>query len=244
MKYSPTAAATKFIKKYFPQATVAFLGGSAAQRHLNPHSDLDIVIIDDTQVPFKQTYNKYGWTIEAFVMTTRTYRSFFNEARKSALPSLLRMCVEGETIIDDGFAGKLRAEAQAWLSLGPHAWTIDERDQARYEMTECLIDLIDGQSYDENVFVVQRLAELATHFILRTNKQWIGVGKWAVRALTSYDPSLCTAFMQALQYFYKHDSPKPLITFIDKILEPHGGRLLEGWSEGSALSDDTEQDED
>jgi hypothetical protein len=46
MKYSPKVAARTFIKKHFPNACVAFLGGSAAHRNLTPNSDLDIVAFD------------------------------------------------------------------------------------------------------------------------------------------------------------------------------------------------------
>jgi predicted nucleotidyltransferase len=55
MKYSPKVAASAFIKKHFPNACVAFLGGSAAHRNLTPNSDLDIVVFDDTQFPSNKT---------------------------------------------------------------------------------------------------------------------------------------------------------------------------------------------
>lgn len=235
MKYSPKVAARLFIKKHFPNACVAFLGGSAAHRNLTPNSDLDILVFDDTQFPFKQNYTGYGWTIEAFVVTRSVYHSFFDEARRSGLPSILRMCAEGETIVDTGFAEGIRSEAQDLLSQGPCEWTWDEMNQVRYQITECLEDLSDAHLYHENLFVVNQLTELVTKFILRTNGQWIGIGKWAVRSLAEYDKQLCDEFLYALDSFYKKETVELLIPFIDRVLEPHGGRLLEGWMEGSVL---------
>jgi hypothetical protein len=235
MKYSPKAAARTFIKKHFPNACVAFLGGSAAHRNLTANSDLDIVVFDDTQVPFKQNYTWYGWPIDAFVLTRSAYRSFFDEARSSGLPSMIRMCAEGETIVDTGFAEGIRSEARDLMSKGPSEWTWDERDQVRYQITECLEDLSNAHLYHENLFIVNQLTELVTNFILRANGQWIGIGKWAVRALAQYDKQLCDEFLYALDSFYKKETVELLIPFIDRVLEPHGGRLLEGWMEGSII---------
>jgi hypothetical protein len=235
MKYSPKVAARKFIKKHFPNACVAFLGGSAAHHNLNPNSDLDIVVFDDTQFPFKQNYTGYGWPIEAFVLTRSAYRSFFDEARRSGLPSMIRMCAEGETVLDTGFAEGIRSEARDQMSQGPCEWSWDERNQVRYKITECLNDLSDAHLYHENLFIVNQLTELVTHFILRANSQWIGIGKWALRSLAEYDKQLCDEFLIALDSFYKKETVELLIPFIDRVLEPHGGRLLDGWMEDGVI---------
>jgi hypothetical protein len=240
MKYSPKVAARTFIKKHFPNASVAFLAGSAAHRNLTPNSDLDIVVFDDTQFPFKQNYTGYGWPIEAFVLTRNAYRSFFDEARSSGLPSMIRMCAEGETIVDTGFAEEIRSEARDLMSQGPYEWLSDERNQVRYQITECLEDLSDAHFYHENLFIVNQLTELVTNFILRANGQWIGRGKWAVRSFAEYDKQLCDEFLHALDCFYKKETVELLIPFIDRALEPHGGRLLEGWMEGSVLFNEEE----
>jgi hypothetical protein len=240
LKYSPKVAARKFIKKYFPNACVAFLAGSAAHRNLTPNSDLDIIVFDDTQFPFKQNYTGYGWPIEAFVLTRSIYRSFFEEARISGLPSMIRMCAEGETIVDTGFAEGIRSEARDLMSEGPYEWSWDERNQARNQITECLEDLSDAHLYHENLFIVNQLTGLVTNFILRANGQWIGIGKWAVRSLAEYDKQLCDEFLYALDSFYKKETVELLIPFIDRVLEPHGGRLLEGWMEGSSIFNEEE----
>jgi hypothetical protein len=238
MKYSPKVAARRFIKKHFPNACAAFLGGSAAHRNLTPNSDLDIVVFDDTQFPFKQNYTGYGWPIDAFVLTRSVYRSFFDEARSSGLPSMLRMCAEGETIIDTGFAEGIRSEAIDLMSQGPYEWTWFEKNQVRYQITECLEDLSDAYLYHENLFIVNQLTELVTKFILRANGQWIGIGKWAVRSLAKYDKPLCDEFLYALDSFYNKRTVELLMPFIDRVLEPHGGRLLDGWMEGSSIFND------
>lgn len=233
---TPERAAKKFLMHEFPEASTAFFAGSAANGTYTSTSDLDIVVFDNTQpMPFKKKYLKYGWVIEIFLVTGTTYRAFFNEGRRSGLPSLIRMCAEGTIIKDGGIADDIQKEARAVLLQGPHEWSLDEMNQYRVEITECLEDLSGSTNFPENMFIVNRLATLFLQFILRVNEQWIGVGKWAVRSLAAYDKQLCDEYMLVLDSFYKTGAVQGLISFTDLMLEPYGGRLNEGWTEGSLI---------
>lgn len=229
-KRPPEIAAKRFVHTRFPCCDAAFLAGSSVTGRLNPGSDLDILIIDKTQeTPFKFNTSRFGWIIEAFVMTPETVDSFFEEAQKTGIPTLIRMCAEGKLIKDEGIAESVREKARRLLPIGPMEWTFAELDQARYDITECLEDLEGAERHEEHLFTVNQLVSHLQHFILRSNGRWIGEGKWALRSLEAFDQSLSSEFIQVLDGFYKHGENAPLIAFSDRILAPFGGRLREGW---------------
>lgn len=229
-KRPPEITAKRFVHAKFPCSEAAFLAGSAVTGRLNPGSDLDIVIIDSTQdAPYKLNTSRLGWIIEAFVMTPDTVDRFFEEAQKTGIPTLLRMCAEGKLIKDEGIGETVRQKANRLFSIGPFEWTFAELDNARYEITECLEDLEGSEGYEEHLFTVNQLIRHLSQFILRGNGKWIGAGKWTLRSLEAFDPSLCSEFIQVLDRFFKYGERAPLVAFADLMLAPFGGRLREGW---------------
>jgi len=73
-------------------------------------------------------------------------------------------------------------------------------------------------------------------FILRSNGKWIGRGKGLVKELRQYEELLCDRFIDRLQSYYQNDNKEPFIRFVDEMLEPHGGRLFEGFSMGKQIN--------
>jgi hypothetical protein len=235
MRLPPLEAASSFVNSFFPNCHVAILGGSVSQQLQTPSSDLDIVIIDETyEFPFRKTYREFGWLIEAFVLNRSSYRYFFDVGIDAAIPSLQRMCVEGILLKDsESWGSELINEARNDLQSGPLPWSQEEQDKVRYEITEYLEDLTSGGRQEELFFTVHKLIGLINEFVLRTNRCWMGEGKWMYRSLESYDSAWSSRYFKALGSFYRKGNIVPLSDLILELLAPYGGLLAEGYSEGN-----------
>lgn len=230
MRLSGKEAALKFVESHFPQCSIAILSGSVVTGRDTERSDLDLVIIDETQSrPFRASYREFGWPIEAFIFSKDTYGYYFEVNQFRAIPSLQRMCADGLILKDDGTAEELVREAKELMRQGPFPWTEEDIHQARYEISECLEDLSGSVSHEENIFIVNRLASLVHEFELRVHGCWIGEGKWVVRSLRMYDEAFCGQFLGELDAFYKTEKKDALVAFVDRVLEPYGGRFFEGY---------------
>ena len=240
MSLSGLEAAQRFVTMQFPQSEAAILAGSVVQGGATPGSDLDLVLFDESQAgPFRKTYRAFGWIIEAFVVNKDTYRYFFDQAVESAIPSLLRMCSEGIVLRGHEHVAAIIEEARRDLAAGPPAWTVQELDRARYEIGETLTDLECSASRAEGLFITAKLAGMLAEFALRTGGFWIGDGKWLQRSLKQSDPALAEELYEALEAYYRLDRTEPLSAFVQKLLEPFGGLLVEGYAEGD-LPDEEE----
>ncbi|KPV61153.1 nucleotidyltransferase [Paenibacillus sp. A3] len=233
MSLSGLEAAKRFVNMRFPQSEAAILAGSVVQGGATPGSDLDVVVFDESQYgPFRKTYRAFGWIIEAFVMNRGAYRYFFDQAVESAIPSLLRMCSEGIVLHGHEHVAAIIEEARRDLDAGPPAWSIQELDRARYEIGETLTDLECSASRAEGLFITAKLAGMLVEFALRTGGFWIGDGKWLQRSLKLSDPAQAEELYEALEAYYRLDRTEPLSAFVQKLLEPFGGFLVEGYAEG------------
>ncbi|MBT2584236.1 nucleotidyltransferase [Planococcus sp. ISL-109] len=122
----------------------------------------------------------------------------------------------------------------ALLAEGPEAWTLETIRMKRYFITDVLDDLRGSEDRRERLFCVNALSDLVSEFILRTERKWIGSSKWVIRSLQAHDPKLAEEFVEVFDLFYKNDETEPVIAFVDRVLEPFGGRLFEGFSIGKA----------
>ncbi|CAG7646399.1 nucleotidyltransferase domain-containing protein [Paenibacillus allorhizosphaerae] len=240
MKTAAVEAAAQFIASFFPDCEAAILAGSVVQGGATEHSDLDLVIFDETGPgPYRKTFAAYGWTIEAFVLTRSSYRYFFDQGIDIAIPSLQRMCAAGTIIRGESTIRDIVEEAQHELQAGPPAWTTQELDKARYELGESLQDWEGCPDRTESLFIVRKLSAQLAEFMLRTGGQWIGDGKWLWRCLQRYDADGSTQLAEALEVYYRSDAKQPLLAFAYRLLEPYGGILAEGYSEGLWNEDET-----
>lgn len=230
MKKPAEETALQFTNRVFPDASVIILAGSVASGRMTERSDLDLLMMDDTQEsPFHACYVESGWLIEAFVLTRKSYKKLYRLNYAAGLGSLQRMCAEGKLIKDDGSGTALQAEALKLFSKGPPPWSLDDMNRKRYEITECLEGLSYTMQNGEELFVAGKLAQLLHEFVLRVNGHWVGDGKWMVRALNHFDPKFCARYVSTFQRFYKTGQQEELIHLADEILEPFGGRLFEGF---------------
>jgi predicted nucleotidyltransferase len=228
-------AASRFVQDFFPKCNVAFLAGSASRGEEKESSDLDIVVIDETQKhPYRKSLIELGWRIEAFIHNRESYKEFFESDRKRGRPTMPHMVFSGIILKDDGTAQALKQEAQKLLDEGPEKLSLEDIRMSRYFLTDLLDDFIDADNMDEALITFNTLSIQIAEFILRVNGNWIGRGKGLVRALKQYDEQLYKRFMVSLDAFYKAGDKQPFIQFFDDILEPYGGRLFEGFSIGKS----------
>lgn len=231
MRNKAEQAAKAFTDRQFPGAEAVFLGGSAASGHLNERSDLDLVIIDEAVFfPYYECLLSDGWRIDTFVFSSANYRPYFDACSRSGIPTLLRLCAEGVPLRDRGAGERLREEAAERLAAGPDPWTDDEKDRSRHKMSEHLEDLEASADFMETVFAAQTVCMEAARFALRTGGHWAGEGKWLARELARSVPDFYGELREAMTAYHEQHRVEPLIAAVDKLLEPHGGRLIEGYA--------------
>lgn len=232
-KHDPIEAAQRFIQKYFPNCNGALLAGSVVRGEATDTSDLDIVIFDET-VPssYRESLIQFDWPIEVFVHNTSSYKSFFESDRERARPSLPRMVSEGIILKDDGVIEAIKKEAAELLNEGPEKWSEETIQIKRYFLTDTLDDFVGCSNRTEEIFIANTLAELLSEFVLRTNRRWIGTSKWIVRSLKAFDEDFTNQFVEAFDTYYKTGDKGKVIHLVEAVMEPFGGRLLEGFSLG------------
>ena len=138
--------------------------------------------------------------------------------------------MEGIILKDDGIVGSIKKEAKELIENGPEEWSTETIDTKRYFITDALDDFEGSTKRAEEIFIANTLAELASEFVLRTNRKWIGTSKWTVRALKNYDEQFAGWFVEAFDAFYKRGNKEQVIQLVENILKPYGGRLFDGFS--------------
>lgn len=232
-KTAPLEAAQKFIDKHFPDCDGALLAGSAVRGEATATSDLDIVVFDRTAASsYRESLTAFGWPVEVFVHNLTSYREFFRNDAERARPSMPRMVAEGLVLRDSGIIDAIKQEAKALLANGPEEWTAAAIRTKRYFLTDTLDDFIGCSDRAEGIFIAGVLAEGIAEFELRTNRRWIGVSKWIVRSLKEYDEEFAKLFVEAFDDYYRHGNKEKVIELTDMVMQPHGGRLFEGFSMG------------
>ncbi len=232
-RIDPVVAAKQFIEKNFSNCQGAILAGSVVRGEATETSDLDIVIFDKNLISsYRESMFDFGWAIEVFVHNLSSYKYYIELDCKSAKPSMPRMISEGIILRDEGILESIKKEAKDILENGPEKWSEEMIRTKRYFITDALDDLIGSQNRAEELFIANTLADLVHEFVLRTNSQWIGSSKWMIRALNQYDETFTEEFVDAFQSFYQTGEKIKVVQIVDKVLEPHGGRLFEGFSLG------------
>ncbi|MFS0749344.1 nucleotidyltransferase domain-containing protein [Oceanobacillus sp. 1P07AA] len=227
-------AARKIVEQHFPSCTGAVLAGSVVRGEATNTSDLDIVIFDKKlPASYRTSFNAFGWPVEAFVHNSESYKFFFESDRKRARPSLPNMVANGVIIKnEDAIIDKIKIEANQILTNGPDKWTKEEIDVKRYFLTDVLEDFIGSENRPEELFTLNKLVDLVSEFLLRTDNQWVGDSKGMYRALQKYDATLTEELIESMDTFYQNSEKKSMIDFVDRILEPYGGRYFTGFSVG------------
>jgi len=223
--------AKQYLQQHYPHATAALLGGSAVHGQFHERSDLDLVIIDpETDVSFHEVVHFKGWTIDTFVFYEEVISDFFALNADRGIPTLQKICATGVVLCNvDGAADTLKAEAVKSYTRGPTAWTLDELNDARYQLTDVLLDLEATTVWMESWVLSSRLIWQTIEFALRAEERWCGEGRWLLREFKAADEIRYIQLTQAIEVFEAMQQTQPIIDWVDSVLEPYGGRLLLGY---------------
>ncbi|OFW75578.1 MAG: hypothetical protein A2201_11775 [Alicyclobacillus sp. RIFOXYA1_FULL_53_8] len=228
---SAIEVAKQFVSTHFPDCSVAILTGSASRGEETPYSDLDILIISDSEPSaYVQAFYEHDWMIEVLMHNRESYKKFFEGDKLRGRPSLPHMFATGIILVDDGTAGEIQQQARLLLESGPPSW--GERDMAfaRFVITNHLLDLQAGLDPMATIFAVNELANALQELVLRANGHWIGKGKRIIPALTGFDSDFAQEFSDSFQNFFTRNDLAGVIHFADRTLTPFGGRLFAGYS--------------
>jgi hypothetical protein len=131
----------------------------------------------------------------------------------------------------DGLAEQIKAEAQALLDAGPPPLTPRQLAAYRYGLSDVLDDLEGSTVSEETLFIANQVAAQAADLALALNRRWSGHGKWTIRALRRYDPTLADQLAAAVKAVYCQGDIAPLVRFADNVLASAGGRLFDGYKQ-------------
>ena len=223
--------AKKFVSTHFPECEIALLSGSVVRGEETPSSDLDIIIIDS--VSFRKSYLFFDWPIEAFVHNKESLDYTFFIEKHHGIPIVTRMCAEGVIIKGDEAANDLIKKGKENLLDGPSELSQKKLDEARYTISDLIIDFEGSEVEEEDIYTVTALTDCLHRFILRANQMWTGEGKWMYRSLRKYDEAIAERFTQCINNFYKTNQKDELIQFVDEILHPYGGRLFHEYTQST-----------
>ncbi|WP_329610100.1 nucleotidyltransferase domain-containing protein [Pseudalkalibacillus berkeleyi] len=200
-------AAKDLINVEFRDCQGAILAGSVVRKEETSTSDLDIVIFDNQlKSSYRESFIYKGWPVEIFAHSLSSYQAYFKMDCERAIPSLPRMIFEGRIIKDEGILAPIRKEAKLLLDKGPVTWTKATINTKRYFITDLIDDLLGSNNRNEQIFIVNTLADRLHEFVLRTNGKWIGSSKWIYRALRSYDEHFTNSFIDALKPSIKEEN--------------------------------------
>ena len=225
---SPLNVIQKLMQERYVGSKVIFWAGSVAQNKGTSSTDLDLVIVyDNLPNAYREAFVYNNWPIDAFVHDPKTLLYFYNHLDiPSFMPALPSMIAMGIQIPENTSFGKqLQSDALQALNHFP---TLNEKnlENRRFHITDMLDDLKSSKSSHEKMAISFALYENLAEFYLLVNEHWIGTGKQLVRALEE-------ANIQLSQEFYETFSDlgdiKKISDFVEKILEPYGGLLWDGF---------------
>ncbi|KGP71612.1 nucleotidyltransferase domain-containing protein [Pontibacillus yanchengensis] len=233
MKEQAYLDAKKIVEERYPSSEAAILAGSVVRDEATATSDLDLVIFDFSITDsFRESFFSLNWPVEAFVHNRTSYRHFFDEDCKKGIPSLPRMIVEGMPLKGSEHINNVKEEAANRLAEGPESWDTETIQLKRYFITDTAEDLKGAIHRAEAIFIANLLADQLHEFYLRTNQQWIGKGKWVIRALKRYDEEYAKHFTRAFDQFYRTGEMDEVEKLVELTLKPYGGPLFDGFSVG------------
>lgn len=234
MPFSAFETAQQLQSELYPNAQLMILGGSISSQQATSTSDLDLFVFDPSQPStYRENIIYHDWPVELFVYHTfETYQFYINKDIQRGRPALLRIVAEGQIITQQETCSQIQPEAQALLQAGPPAWNELQLETARYLITDLIDDLIGCTNPNEEIFIVQALADELHQFLLRANGQWIGRGKWIYRSLARWNQEYTENYSNSFQQYYRTGQKELLIQFILQALQPYGGKHFAGYAVG------------
>ncbi|MGK2882844.1 MAG: GNAT family N-acetyltransferase [Mycobacterium sp.] len=231
------AAARQIVRRRFPQARAAWLGGSVAAGTATDTSDLDItVLLDGPPAPFRESMLLDGRPVELFVQTEESLMRFCEKDIQRRRPTTMRLVGASIVLVDsDGVAVRVQQHLDALDHAGPPAASPEELETARYLVTDYLDDL-GGPRDGEALVIASGLWTATAELLLLANQRWSGSGKWLLRELRSLDAACGTTYAERLVGGFTAAAGgdlKPLRHTAGAILGLCGGRLFDGYLRGA-----------
>ncbi|GIF04704.1 nucleotidyltransferase domain-containing protein [Actinoplanes siamensis] len=214
----PVQVARELTRERFPAARWAMLTGSVVGPHRTAGSDLDIVVLDETDPGHRESLRHAGWPVEFFVHTREKLIGFLDTERAQRKPSTHRMLAQGVILFGD--PGDLPARCAQVLADGPGPLSVEQRDWLRYGLTDGLDDLRHATDPGERAVIATGLWTGAAEAFLSLAGRWVSGGKWLLRELREQDPAFAGRWLAA------RDDPAAIAA---EVLESAGGPLFDGY---------------
>ena len=223
--------ADSLIKERFEKAKCAFIAGSVVRGEATATSDIDLVVVFDTDVlpeAYRESIVYQDWPVEMFVQNTNSLAYFWEKDVLCGKPALVSMIAEGLVRpFFDEYAKKLQKKACEVLATGPAP--LEEKDVIwrRYMLTDLLDDLESPKNTVELYGTLTTLFQRLGDFYLRANRCWSGEAKSLPRAIRRAFPDLLPEYEAAFAAAFNGDT-SPVRDLADKLLAPFGGRYWNG----------------
>jgi len=225
------ALAERVLERRFPEADYGFAAGSFMRGEATAGSDIDLVVVcARLKAAHRRAFTVEGTPVEAFVHDPETLAWAWRDEANVGRAAFRTMVAEGRIVGPRRRgAAAIQRRAQSWLAKGPPPLTPEQRDRARYHITDKIGDLRDPRPAEQLPALAFALYDPIAELILRGAGQWAANGKWIPRRLRALDPALADDFVAAFEALLARKDPAPLIAFAERVLAPHGGWLFEGY---------------
>lgn len=226
----PIEIARRYVNEKFPDATTAFVGGSALLSSWDAsHSDIDIVVIDPAHSPQAIADRFESIPIETFIAKLTDIEQWWMKDIQRGRSIILRICAQGAVLINDNEGAVIAKQAKELFVKGPKPLSQNDIDFVRYRISNFLDDLETDISTNERIFVAMEILSELTDLVLLSNGLWSSSGKWKYRRLLDFDPDLAADLSEAFQNITQKDDVDQFIKVVDYTLSSHGGRLMSGF---------------
>ena len=178
----------------------------------------------DSQTPYRDACRFRGWPVELFVHDEQSLTHYLDKGLRRRNPSMHRMVAHSAVLLGD--PSRWRAESERVLAEGPTPLTADERDYARYALTDLLDDLVHAVDPGEKAVIAATAWTTAAQQVLAFADHWAGEGKWLLRELRELDPPLADRWVAAF------GDIAAIEVIVRAVLDRIGGPLFEGFHAG------------
>jgi hypothetical protein len=173
-----------------------------------------------------------GHDFEVFAHDLATFSYFFREIETtSGHPVLVKMVAEGVPIKSDSPALVATAKQMALATLQSGPPTLDRTtlELRRYGITDLAQALSAPRDEATILAIGATLYTALADFFLRAAGHWSAAGKATPNALATADLWIADQFAVAFSALFKTGNTTPVLTLVDAILEPYGGRIRVGF---------------
>jgi len=227
MDGDPVADACDLVTQLFPHARWAVLTGSVTTARRTAGSDLDIVVVlpdGDQAAPHRDSRYWRGWPVELFVHDAATLAHYLDKDLADRCAVLHHMLATGILVTgQDPHAAGVRIDCAKVLAAGPAPLTAQERERARYALTDLLDDLTHAEDPGERIVIAVTAWTAAAQYALAFGGRWTGGGKWLLRQLRAMDPDLAQRWVAA------HGDLDATVAVVRAVLDRGGGTLFAGY---------------